>query len=121
MFTRKTTAKKRQRRHFLGLESLESRNLLSGSPWQNPLACNDLDDDGLIVDQLQEALNSRVVIEQAKGIMAERLGLGVDEAFTRLRRYARHSGRRLGEVAQEAIDGTLHFEEILTTPSRCRC
>lgn len=75
-------------------------------------------DSHMVADQLQEALNSRVVIEQAKGIMAERLGLGVDEAFGRLRRYARHSGRRLGEVAQEVIDGTLRSEEILTTPSR---
>jgi transcriptional regulator with GAF, ATPase, and Fis domain len=75
-------------------------------------------DSHMVADQLQEALNSRIVIEQAKGILAERLGLGVDEAFTRLRRYARHSGRRLGEVADEVIDGTLRSEEILTTPSR---
>jgi transcriptional regulator with GAF, ATPase, and Fis domain len=75
-------------------------------------------DSQMVTDQLQEALNSRIAIEQAKGIIAERLGLSVNEAFTRLRRYARHSGRRLGEVAQEVIDGTLHFEEILTTPSQ---
>ncbi len=51
MFGRKSNSRQRQRsqrRHFLALESLESRNLLSGSPWQNPLACNDLDDDGSI-------------------------------------------------------------------------
>ncbi len=54
MFGRKSNSRlrqrsqKRQRRHLLALESLESRNLLSGSPWQNPLACNDLDDDGTV-------------------------------------------------------------------------
>ena len=50
MFGRKTRTNKRpaQRRFLSGLERLESRNLLSGSPWQNPLACNDLDDDGSV-------------------------------------------------------------------------
>ncbi|HEY2413639.1 MAG TPA: dockerin type I domain-containing protein [Pirellulaceae bacterium] len=36
------------RRSFLRVESLESRNLLSGSPWQNPMSCNDLDNDGTV-------------------------------------------------------------------------
>jgi len=50
MFGRKAkTAKRLAHRQFLrGLEQLENRNLLSGSPWQNPLACNDLDDDGSV-------------------------------------------------------------------------
>jgi transcriptional regulator with GAF, ATPase, and Fis domain len=56
---------------------------------------------------LSAALESRIAIEQAKGIMAERLGLGTDEAFERLRRYARSRGRRLSEVAEEVVAGTL--------------
>lgn len=72
-----------------------------------------LDESHVVTDQLHEALNSRVAIEQAKGITAERLGCDMNEAFTRLRRYARNSGRRLGEVAQEVVDGTLRPEEIL--------
>jgi len=50
MFGRKARRTKRptQRRFLSGLERLENRNLLSGSPWQNPMSCNDLDDDGTI-------------------------------------------------------------------------
>lgn len=75
-------------------------------------------DSQMVADQLQEALNSRIVIEQAKGIIAERLGVGVSEAFSRMRGYARSSGRRLGEVAREIIDGTLRPEETLVPSSR---
>jgi transcriptional regulator with GAF, ATPase, and Fis domain len=56
-------------------------------------------------EQLQAALNSRVIIEQAKGKLAERLGVDVDQAFTILRERARSSNRRLSDVAQAFIDG----------------
>src|SRR6202034_905312 len=55
-------------------------------------------------EQLQTALNSRVSIEQAKGILAERLGLDMERAFNLLRDRARTSNRRLSEVAQAIID-----------------
>lgn len=55
-------------------------------------------------DQLQTALDSRVVIEQAKGILAERHGIGVDRAFARMRSFARHDRRRLDDVARAVID-----------------
>ena len=57
-------------------------------------------------EQLQAALNSRVVIEQAKGKLAERLGVDMDQAFTLLRDRARTSNRRLSDVARAFIDGT---------------
>ena len=60
-----------------------------------------------LVDQLQSALSSRVVIEQAKGVLAERGDLTMDAAFVRLRGYARANNRRLSEVAVELIDGRL--------------
>ena len=60
-----------------------------------------------LVEQLQTALNSRVTIEQAKGMLAERLGIEVDEAFSLLRTYARSQGERLTEVAQRFLDGTV--------------
>jgi GAF domain-containing protein len=58
-------------------------------------------------EQLAAALASRVVIEQAKGVISERAGVDLAEAFSRLRRYARDHNRRLTDVAQAAIDGTL--------------
>jgi GAF domain-containing protein len=58
-------------------------------------------------EQLSAALTSRVVIEQAKGVISERTGLHLDQAFARLRAYARSHNLRLTDVAQAAIDGTL--------------
>jgi transcriptional regulator with GAF, ATPase, and Fis domain len=67
-------------------------------------------------EQLQGALNSRVVIEQAKGKLAERLGVDMDQAFSLLRASARTSNRRLSDLAQAFIDGT----ETLTGPAASR-
>jgi GAF domain-containing protein len=58
-------------------------------------------------EQLSAALTSRVVIEQAKGVISERAGIDLAEAFSRLRGYARNHNLRLTDVAQAAIDGTL--------------
>ena len=58
-------------------------------------------------EQLSGALTSRVVIEQAKGVIAERADVDLAEAFSRLRSYARNRNRRLTDVARAAIDGTL--------------
>jgi GAF domain-containing protein len=58
-------------------------------------------------EQLSGALTSRVVIEQAKGVIAERAGVDLAEAFSRLRTYARDHNLRLTEVARGAVDGTL--------------
>jgi hypothetical protein len=57
-------------------------------------------------EQLQTALNSRVIIEQAKGILAERLGVDMSQAFSLLRDRARSRNRRLSDLAQAFIDGT---------------
>jgi GAF domain-containing protein len=61
----------------------------------------------LLVDQLNHALNSRVVIEQAKGILAQRVGFDMGAAFSWLRNHARSHNLRLVEVAQSIIDGNL--------------
>ena len=61
----------------------------------------------VVNDQLSHALNSRVVIEQAKGIVAERMGTNVDESFSMLRSYARSHNQRLADVAHDVISGTL--------------
>jgi anti-anti-sigma factor len=57
----------------------------------------------VLTEQLQGALNSRVIIEQAKGAVAQARGVNVDEAFALIRGYARSNNRRLGKVAQSII------------------
>ena len=56
-----------------------------------------------LTGQLQTALDSRVLIEQAKGILAASENIGVDEAFTQLRDRARRTNRKLEAVAAEVI------------------
>ena len=57
--------------------------------------------------QLENALSSRIVIEQAKGMIAERRNIPTDTAFTHLRSYARNHNLRLADVARSTIDGAL--------------
>jgi transcriptional regulator with GAF, ATPase, and Fis domain len=59
-----------------------------------------------VAEQLQAALTSRVVIEQAKGKLAERLGVDMDQSFGLLRDYARNSNQRLTEVARDFVSST---------------
>jgi GAF domain-containing protein len=58
-------------------------------------------------EQMQTALDNRLIIEQAKGILAERGGLDLDTAFTRLRLYARAHGLRPADVARDVIGDDL--------------
>jgi AmiR/NasT family two-component response regulator len=61
----------------------------------------------LLNEQLQNALNSRVLIEQAKGYLAERHQESLTDAFVRLRNHARSHNQRLTTVAREVVGGTL--------------
>jgi transcriptional regulator with GAF, ATPase, and Fis domain len=63
--------------------------------------------------QLQHALDSRVAIEQAKGMVAERLGCDMDHAFGVIRSYARSHRRLLTQVATEIIAGTLPLGSLI--------
>ena len=57
-----------------------------------------------VAEQLQAALNSRVVIEQAKGKLAERLSIDMDHSFGLLRAHARSTNQRLTDVARQFVD-----------------
>lgn len=76
---------------------------LAGLATAHLLAGRELARTGTLADQLQAALRSRIVIEQAKGIIAERHGVEIDQAFDMLRVFARHHRRRLEHVAREVV------------------
>ncbi|MGN9787944.1 GAF and ANTAR domain-containing protein [Nonomuraea sp. ZG12] len=66
----------------------------------------------LLSQQLQIALNTRVLIEQAKGMLAERGGESMDRAFTTMRAYARANNRKLTDVAHAVINGDVLLSEL---------
>jgi GAF domain-containing protein len=66
----------------------------------------------LLNEQLTYALNSRIVIEQAKGVLAERQGLTMEQAFATLRNHARRHNLRLIGLAHGVIDGTVAASEL---------
>lgn len=64
-------------------------------------------DTQVLNHQLSEALNSRIVIEQAKGRVSEAAGMDMDEAFRRLRRHARNHNLRLTDLCRQVAAGTM--------------
>lgn len=71
-------------------------------------------DHGVFASQLEFALESRVAIEQAKGIVAEHNQIGVDAAFDRIRRYTRDHNRLLSETARQIIEGTIAPADLIS-------
>jgi GAF domain-containing protein len=67
----------------------------------------------LLAEQLQSALNTRVVIEQAKGVLAEHGQMGMDDAYAALRDFARAHQHKLGAVAEELVHRRLPADDIL--------
>lgn len=66
-----------------------------------------LRESAILAEQLQHALNSRIVIEQAKGVVAYTVGVPIDEAFGLIRDHARRNSLRLGEVARQIVERRL--------------
>jgi GAF domain-containing protein len=64
-------------------------------------------DAEIVNERLQHALNTRIVVEQAKGMVAETKQLDMEQAFAVLRSYATNRNLRLGDVANDLIDGKL--------------
>ncbi|MGH3884990.1 MAG: GAF and ANTAR domain-containing protein [Pseudonocardiaceae bacterium] len=69
----------------------------------------------ILTEQLQTALNSRVLIEQAKGILAERHGFDPERAFTVLRHYARNHNHPLTALACDVITGAVQITDTMTS------
>ena len=67
---------------------------------------------------LQHALHSRIAIEQAKGMVAERAKIDMDDAFSRLRSFARNHNRGLTEVAESVVHGTTGVDAIVNARRR---
>jgi hypothetical protein len=74
----------------------------------------------LLTGQLQYALNSRVIIEQAKGVLAEHSQLDMHDAFAELRRYARNHNTPLIDVARAIADRTVPAQRIIAGQSTAR-
>jgi len=72
----------------------------------------------LLAEQLQYALDSRVTIEQAKGVIAEHAHFDMDAAFSALRLYARNHNERLVDVAHAVAARTLAAAEIAAEVTR---
>lgn len=66
----------------------------------------------LLLEQLHNTLTSRVIIEQAKGFVSERLGIDMAAAFTLLRSYARGNGRRLTDVADAVLTRSADVQDL---------
>jgi GAF domain-containing protein len=72
----------------------------------------------IVTEQLQSALNSRVLIEQAKGILAERRHISLAEAFIQMRTYARDHNRLLSQIAQAVITKDPDLIDLAMPPTR---
>jgi GAF domain-containing protein len=71
----------------------------------------------MVAEQLQHALNSRVVIEQAKGVLAERKAVTMDGAFDALRHHARSHNLKLTDVALAVVRGEIDPEQLPQPPN----
>ncbi|MEU3642481.1 anti-sigma factor antagonist [Lentzea sp. NPDC034063] len=76
-----------------------------------------LEHHGQIAGQLQTALSSRVIVEQARGVLAQRGGLSMDDALVRLDGYARVRNRPLTSLAGAVVTGTVDLDAVLAHPT----
>jgi GAF domain-containing protein len=70
-------------------------------------------------EQLSQALNTRITIEQAKGIIAQAAQIDMADAFDRLRSHARNRNLKLSDVARAVVDGTIPVA-VLSRPGRTK-
>jgi signal transduction protein with GAF and PtsI domain len=71
-------------------------------------------------DQLSHALTSRIAVEQAKGMIAERFDVDMDEAFVRLRNYSQNNNVALTGLAEALVAGTANIDDVTSRSGRRR-
>ena len=74
----------------------------------------------VVAEQLQKALDSRVLIEQAKGALSQALGMSMDQAFVALRAYARNHNVTLSALSSSITSRELSAQEVVAQPSSAR-
>ena len=84
-------------------EDLDAARVLADMATSYVINASKLARQRRISEQLREALDSRVIIEQAKGVLAAERGISIDEAFQRLRRHARNHRAPLRTVAEAVV------------------
>jgi len=72
-----------------------------------------LHEQTIVSEQLQSALQSRILVEQAKGVLAARADVSVNDAFTRMRTHARNNGLTLTAVAAAVVDGLIDVKLLM--------
>lgn len=85
-------------------DDIAAARLLADVATSYVVNASELDRQRRLAEQLQAALDSRVIIEQAKGMLAADRGIGVDDAFDRLRRQARNTNATLRAVADALVN-----------------
>lgn len=97
----------------LSENDLQMAELLAGMATIGILNHQTIRRQELLAEQLQTALNSRVVIEQAKGVISEHAGVDMEVAFGLLRDAARGARRNLSDMAADFASGKLAAESIM--------
>jgi GAF domain-containing protein len=93
------------RQHALSRDTLTLGQSMADFTAVTLQRAREADHNRTLAAQLETALASRVIIEQAKGILATRWTVPLDDAFARLRRHARSHQRPLSDVAREVVEG----------------
>jgi GAF domain-containing protein len=73
-------------------------------------------ESSIVADQLHRALDSRILIEQAKGVLSQTASMSMDEAFAAMRTFARSHNFRLRAVAQQIVDRSLDLSSGVRQP-----
>jgi hypothetical protein len=99
--------------HPLSATDVSLAQILAEAATTSVLLQRELRRTSLLAEQLQRALDSRVIIEQAKGALAARLGIEPDQAFEILRGFARRHHSPLADVAAQTVRGELTSDSLL--------